>query len=128
MKKLILAAAIALASVSAAQAASLSLFGGTGQVGSGSLSTAGAQGGSGSIGNGLATTNSTAGTVSGGEAQVVVAPNGIAATQNSFSLTGGNSTSGSLGSAVGGSVYGGGGLSGSGATGNFGTIGVGILP
>lgn len=124
----VLVAALALALSAGASAASLNLFGGTGQVGSGSLSGATAQGGTGSIGNGLATTNSVSQTVSGGEAQVVVAPNGIAATQNSFSLSGGNSTTGSLGSAIGGSVYGGGGLSGSVAGGNFGTIGVGLLP
>jgi len=128
MKKALIAAAVALTLSAGAQAASINLFGGTGQVGSGSLSSAGVQGGSASIGNGLVGTNSAAQTVSGGEAQVVVAPNGVAATQNSFSLSGGNANTGSLGSAVGGSVYGGGGLSGSVANGNFGTIGLGLLP
>lgn len=124
----ILVAALAMALSAGASAASINLFGGTGQVGSGSLSGAQVGGGSASIGNGLASTNSGAQTISGGEAQVVVAPNGIAATQNSFTQSIGQSNTGSLGSAIGGSVYGGGGLSGSVANGNFGTIGLGLLP
>jgi hypothetical protein len=127
MNKLILAAAIALASVGA-QAATLNLFGGTGQTQTGSVSSAGVQGGSAGVLIGVSGTQAAAGTQSNGAAQTTVKPSGVTSQQQSNTASVGGSQTGVLGLGGAGSTFGAQGISGAAAGGNFGTIGIKLKP